>query len=118
MIGIPNVPKGGKAKRSQVMAIDEMLLDGLTPDTLIWRYFPELEGSGSAEAALMGVFGEAKTKKGETIHAYLPLVVLRATAPPARVEEAATKMAADLYRRAKKSGHVYPMSQIADRPKS
>ncbi|WP_193212645.1 hypothetical protein [Luteolibacter marinus] len=118
VIQIPGVPKGGKPKASQVMAIDEMLLEGMTPDTLIWRYFPELEGKGSAEATVVGLVGETKTKGGETICAYLPIVGVRATAPAARVEEAAARMGADMYRKAKKNAKVYPLSQIADKPKS
>ena len=72
---------------------------------------------GDAAVIVTGLVGEAKTKSGKTIAAYVPLVVMRATAPPARVEEAAAKMGADLYRRAQKAGDVYPISQIADRPK-
>ncbi len=117
IIGIRGVPKGGEPKRSQVMAINETLLEGTTPETLIWKYFPELEGKGDAAVIVTGLVGEAKTKSGKTIAAYVPLVVMRATAPPARVEEAAAKMGADLYRRAQKAGDVYPISQIADRPK-
>ena len=99
------------------MAINETLLEGTTPQTLIWKYFPELEGKGDAAVTVIGVVGDAKTKSGKTIDAYVPLVVMRATAPPARVEEAAAKMGADLYTRAKKAGDVYPASQIAKRPK-
>jgi len=117
LIGIPNVPKGEKPKRSQVMAINETLLEGMTHQTLIWKYFPELEGKGDAKATVLGLVGQVKTKKGKVIDAYVPLVAIRATAPPARVEEAAAKMGADLYRRAQKAGDVYPASQIADRPK-
>ena len=117
LIGVRDVPKGSKPKRSQIMAINETLMEGMTPQTLIWKYFPELEGKGDAAVTVVGVVGEAKTKSGKVIDAYVPLVVMRATAPPARVEEAAAKMGADLYRRAKKAGDVYPASQIADRPK-
>ena len=117
LIGIRNVPKGEKPKRSQVMAINETLLEGMTPETLVWKYFPELEGKGSADLTVMGPVGKAKTKSGKEIDAYVPIIAMRATAPPARVEEAAAKLGADLYRRAKKAGDVYPASQIADRPK-
>jgi len=117
IIGIRDVPKGGDPKRSQVMAINETLMEGTTQQTLIWKYFPELEGRGDAAATVAGAVGEAKTKTGKTIDVYVPLVIMRATAPAARVEEAAAKMGADLYRRALKAGDVYPMSQIADRPK-
>jgi hypothetical protein len=117
ILGIRGVPKGGEPKRSQIMAINETLLEGMTPQTLIWKYFPELEGKGDAGVVVTGLVGKAKTKSGKTIDAYVPLVVMRATAPPARVEEAAAKMGADLYQRAKKAGDVYPASQIADRPK-
>ena len=117
VIGIRGVPKDGQPKRSQLMAINETLLEGITPQTVVWKYFPELEGKGSAEIGVIGAVGEAKTKSGKTIDAYVPIVVVRATAPPARVEEAAGKIGADLYRRAQKAGDVYPMSQIADRPK-
>ncbi|MCW1922274.1 hypothetical protein OKA05_06895 [Luteolibacter arcticus] len=117
IIGIRDVPKGGEPKRSQIMAINETLLEGTTPETLIWKYFPELEGKGDAGVVITGLIGEAKTKSGKTIDAYVPIVVMRATAPHARVEEAATKMGADIYRRAKKAGDVYPISQLAERPK-
>ena len=116
IIGIRGVPKGEKPKRSQVMAINETLLEGITPQTLIWKYFPELEGQGEAAVVITGLVGEAKTKSGKSIDAYVPIVVMRATAPAARVEEAAGKMGADLHRRALKAGEVYPLSQIADRP--
>lgn len=118
VIRIPGVPKGGEVKRSQVMAIEEQLMDGLTGDTLIWRYFPELEGKGEAAATVIGAVGETRTKKGESFHAYLPLVVVHATAPVERVEEAAAKMAVDLYKKVRKTADVYPMSQLAERPKS
>lgn len=117
VISVPGVPKGGKAKPSQLMAIDEKLMEGITPDTLVWKYFPELEGHGRAQAQLMGVVGEVRTKRGEAIYAYLPLVALQAPAPASRVEDAANKLAADLYQRAKKTCQVYPVSQIADLPK-
>jgi hypothetical protein len=48
IIGIRGVPKGGEPKRSQIMAINETLVEGITPQTLVWKYFPELEGKGSA----------------------------------------------------------------------
>ena len=117
LIGIRNVPKGEKPKRSQVMAINETLLEGMTHQTLIWKYFPELEGKGTADVMVLGPVGKAKTKSGKTIDAYVPIVAIRATAPPARVEEAAAKMGADLYRRAQKAGDVYPASQIVKSPK-
>lgn len=116
IIGVRDVPRGGQPKRSQIMAINETLLEGTTPETLVWKYFPELEGRGQAAAAVTGLVGEATTKGGRKICAYVPFVVVRATAPPARVEEAAAKMGADLYRRARKAGDVYPLSQIAKQP--
>jgi hypothetical protein len=115
-IRVPDVPLGGKARPSQVLAIDEKLLDGVTPETLIWKYFPELEGRGSAAAALVGVVGEVRIKGGKTIHIYLPLVAMQADAPAARVDEAATKMGRDLYQRAKKTCEIYPVSEISDAP--
>lgn len=118
VIRVPNVPAGGQAKPSQLMAIDEQLLEGVTSDTLVWRYFPDLEGQITARATLMGIVGEVKTKRGQTIQAYVPIVVLQSDAPAPRVEDAAKRMAVDLYRRAKKTCDVYPLSQIADKPKS
>lgn len=115
-IRVPDVPVGGKARPSQVLAIDEKLLEGVTPETLIWKYFPELEGRGSADAGLVGVVGEVKTKGGKRIHIYLPLVAMQADAPAARVDEAATKMGRDLYQRAKKTCEIYPLSEISDAP--
>lgn len=115
-IRVPDVPLGGQARPSQVLAIDEKLLDGVTPETLIWKYFPELEGRGSAAAGLVGVVGEVKTKGGKQIHIYLPLVAMQADAPAARVDEAATKMGRDLYQRARKTCEIYPLSEISDAP--
>jgi hypothetical protein len=117
-IRVPDVPTGGSAKPSQLMAIDERLLEGVTSETLVWRYFPDLEGRVTARATLVGIVGEVKTKRGRTIHAYVPIVVLQSDAPAPRVEDAAKRMAVDLYRRAKKTCEVYPLSQIADKPKS
>ena len=57
-IRVPDVPVGGKARPSQLLAIDEELLKGMTRETLIWKYLPELEGRGSADVSLVGVFGE------------------------------------------------------------
>jgi hypothetical protein len=116
VIGIRDVPKGGEPKRSQVMAINETLLEGTTPETLVWKYFPELEGRGQAAVVVTGLVGEATTKSGKKIHAYIPFVVMRATAPAGRVEEAAANFGADIYGRAQKAGDVYPLSQIAKRP--
>lgn len=115
-IRVPDVPLGGQARPSQVMAIDEKLLEGVTRETLVWKYFPELEGRGSADATLVGVVGEVKTKSGKRIHIYLPIVAMQADAPAARVDEAAMKMGRDLYQRAKKTCEVYPVSEIADAP--
>ena len=115
-IRVPDVPIGGKARPSQLLAIDEKLLEGVTPETLIWKYFPELEGRGSAAAALVGVVGEVKIKGGKRVHVYVPLVAMQADAPAARVDEAATKMGRDLYQRAKKTCEVYPVSEISDTP--
>lgn len=115
-IRVPGVPTGASAKPSQLMAIDEQLLDGVTSETLVWRYFPDLEGRVTARATLVGVVGEVITKRGRTIHAYVPIVVLQSDAPAPRVEDAAKRMAVDLYRRAKKTYDVYPLSQIADNP--
>ncbi len=115
-IRVPDVPPGGQARPSQVLAIDEKLLEGVTRETLIWKYFPELEGRGSADATLVGVVGEVRTKRGRQIHIYLPLVAMEADAPAARVDEAATKMGRDLYQRAKKTCEIYPLSEISDAP--
>lgn len=115
-IRVPDVPLGGKARPSQVLAIDEKLLEGVTSETLVWKYFPELEGRGSAEAGLVGVLGEVKIKGGKRVHIYLPLVAMQADAPASRVDEAATKMGRDLYQRAKKTCEIYPVSEIADAP--
>ena len=76
----------------------------------------EIEGRGSADAGLVGVVGEVKTKGGKRIHIYLPLVAMQADAPAARVDEAATKMGRDLYQRAKKTCEIYPLSEISDAP--
>ena len=62
-------------------------------ETLVWRYFPDLEGKVSAEATLMGIVGDLETTSGKQFHGYVPIVVLRANAPAARVEEAAARMA-------------------------
>jgi hypothetical protein len=115
-IRVPDVPVGGEARPSQVMAIDEKLLEGMTRETLIWKYFPELEGRGSVDAALVGVVGEVETKRGKRIHIYLPLVAMRADAPASRVDEAATRMGRDLYQRAKKTCEIYPLSEISNAP--
>ena len=115
-IRVPDVPVGGKARPSQLLAIDEKLLEGVTPETLVWKYFPELEGRGSAAAGLVGVVGEVRIKGGKRVHIYVPLVAMQADAPAARVDEAATKMGRDLYQRAKKTCEVYPVSEIADAP--
>lgn len=117
-IRVPDVPTGASAKPSQLMAIDERLLEGVTSETLVWRYFPDLEGRVTARATLVGIVGEVKTKRGRTIHAYVPIVVIQSDAPAPRVEDAAKRMAVDLYRRAKKTCEVYPLSEIADKPKS
>ena len=116
-IRVPGVAKGEKAKLSQLMAIDEKLLAGVTSETLVWKYFPELEGKGSPKAQLFGIVGEVKTKRGESIYAYIPAVAVQAPAPASRVEEAAGKLATDLYQRAKKTCEIYPASQIAKLPK-
>jgi hypothetical protein len=115
-IRVPDVPVGGQARPSQVLAIDEKLLEGVTRETLIWKYFPELEGRGSADVTLVGVVGEVRTKAGKPIHIYLPLVAMQADAPASRVEEAATKMGRDLYQRARKTCEIHPVSEIANAP--
>ena len=115
-IRVPDVPVGGKARPSQLLAIDEELLKGMTRETLIWKYFPELEGRGSADVSLVGVFGEVSTKRGKQIHIFVPLVLMEADAPAARVEEAATRMGRDLYQRARKTYEIYPVSDIANVP--
>jgi hypothetical protein len=115
-IRVPDVPVGGEARPSQVLAIDEKLLEGVTSETLIWKYFPELEGRGTASVVLVGVVGEVETKRGKRIHIYLPLVAMEADAAAARVDEAAAAMGRDLYQRAKKSFEVYPLSEISDQP--
>jgi hypothetical protein len=115
-IRVPDVPIGGEARPSQVLAIDEKLLDGVTRETLIWKYFPELEGRGSAGATLVGVVGEVKIKSGKTVHIYLPLVAMQADTTAARVDEAATQMGRDLYQRAKKTCEIYPITEISDAP--
>ncbi len=115
-IRVPDVPVGGEARPSQVLAIDEKLLEGVTSETLIWKYFPELEGRGTASVALVGVVGEVRTKAGKRIHIYLPLVAMEADASPARVDEAAAAMGRDLYQRAKKTCEIYPLSEISDQP--
>jgi len=111
---VRGVAKGRQAMPSQLLAIDEQLLAGVTAETLVWRYFPDLEGKVSAEATLMGIVGDLETTSGKQFHGYVPIVVLRANAPAARVEEAAARMAVDLYARAKKISEVYPLSQLAD----
>ncbi len=115
-IRVPDVPVGGKARPSQLLAIDEELLKGMTRETLIWKYFPELEGRGSADVSLVGVFGEVTTKRGKQVQIYVPLVMMEADASAARVEEAATRMGRDLYQRAKKTYEIYPVSEIANVP--
>lgn len=114
VLRVPGVAKGAAALPSQLLAIDEKLLAGVTPETLVWRYFPDLEGKTSAEVALMGIVGDVETQSGRVFHAYLPIVVLRAKAPAARVEAAAARMAVDLHARAEKIGEVLPLSQLAD----
>jgi hypothetical protein len=114
VIRVPGVAKGQQAKPSQLLAIDEQLLEGVTAETLVWRYFPDLEGKVSAEATLMGIVGDLETKGGREFHGYVPIIVLRANAPAARVEAAAARMAVDLYARAKKISEVYRLSQLAD----
>ena len=56
------------------------------------------------------------TKRGKQIQIYVPLVLMEADAPAARVEEAATRMGRDLYQRAKKTYEIYPVSDIANAP--
>jgi hypothetical protein len=115
-VRIPDVPVGGQPRPSQVLAIDEKLLEGVTSETLIWKYFPELEGRGTAAVTLVGVVGEVQTKRGKRIHIYLPLVAMKADASAARVDEAAAAMGRDLYQRARKTCEVYPLSEISDQP--
>jgi hypothetical protein len=115
-IRVPDVPVGGKARPSQLLAIDEELLKGMTRETLIWKYFPELEGRGAADVSLVGVFGEVTTKRGKQIQIYVPLLMMEADAPAARVDEAATRMGRDLYQRAKKTYEIYPVTDIANAP--
>lgn len=112
-IRVPGVQAGEEAKPSQLMAVDEKLFAGVTPQTLVWKYFPELEGKGAPKAQLVGAVGKMKTKRGEWIYGYVPLVAVQAPAPAPRVEEVAGKLATDLYQQAKKNFEVYPASQIS-----
>jgi hypothetical protein len=56
------------------------------------------------------------TKRGKQVQIYVPLLMMEADAPAARVDEAATRMGRDLYQRAKKTYEIYPVTDIANAP--
>ena len=110
---VPGVDPEGEPKKSQIVGVAEGLIEHFKPDDVSRKYLPGfVKEEDSFGLVVKGPHGTLATKNGKKFYGYAPFISVAATAPAADVERAATLIAADVYRSAKKRYQIYPQSAL------
>jgi len=113
VVRVPGTRAGQKVDRSRIAAIDKKVEQEIAGKTAPGgKPDPRIIGIGT-----IGIYGDVKTKKGESFVGYAPSVVVRSTYPAEAVDRAAGLAAAAYYRAAKKHYTLIPVTDLAEKPR-